>query len=237
MGHGRNILVIDDAAMFRELESIFLARQGRVLTAASGEEGLAVARRERPDVILLDLVMPDLDGEAVCRILKADPELRSIPVVMLTASPLAEDHARAIRAGADQVLAKPIGRVALIDAVNRYLNSPVARGMPRVPLKAAVRIVQGEREHWGMARNVSRGGIFVEGVCAAPESTEVDLEFSLPETLFILTPTARVIWRRERQNGTQPGLGMRFVRLDGASARQLAHFVQERVPLRSGGQP
>ena len=129
----RTILVVDDAAMFRELGSLFLSRLGRVIPAADGEEGLFLARRHRPDVILLDLVMPGLDGVEVCERLRADPELQDTPVVILTASPRGEDHERAIVAGADQVIAKPISRVALIDAVNRYLYSPIARGMPRVP--------------------------------------------------------------------------------------------------------
>ena len=224
----RSILVVDDAALFRDLQALFLARQGRVLTAASGKEGLELAHRHRPDVILLDLFMPELDGEAVCRMLRADPVLQDTPVVMLTASQRAEDYERSIRAGANQVLTKPIHRVALIDAVSRYLQSPTPRGMPRVDVATAVRILRAAGECSGTATNLSRGGLFVESSCDATPSEEVALEFSLPESLYVLTPTARVVWRREPGSGVEPGFGARFVRIDGESVRTLSDFVSER---------
>jgi uncharacterized protein (TIGR02266 family) len=224
----RTILVVDDAAMFRELGSLFLSRLGRVIPAADGEEGLFLARRHRPDVILLDLVMPGLDGAEVCERLRADPELHSTPVVILTASPRAEDHERAIVAGADQVIAKPISRVALIDAVNRYLYSPIARGMPRVPLEAPVRILHDAGECEGVALNISRGGMCVEPCDDPPSKDDVRLEFALPETATVLRPTARIVWRREPESTEPPSLGMRFMRLDGESAGQLSRFVHER---------
>ena len=224
----RSILVVDDAAMFRDLQALFLARQGRVLTAASGKEGLELAQRHRPDVVLLDLFMPELDGEAVCRMLRADPVLQDTPVVMLTASQRAEDYERCIRAGANQVLTKPIQRVALIDAVSRYLQSPTPRGMPRVDVATAVRIARAAGECTGTATNLSRGGMFVESPCDATPPEEVALEFSLPETLSVLTPTARVVWRRAGEAGVEPGFGLRFVRIDGESVRTLSDFVSER---------
>lgn len=224
----RTILVVDDAAMFRELGSLFLSRLGRVIPAADGEEGLFLARRHHPDVILLDLVMPGLDGTEVCRRLRADPELRSTPVVILTASPLAEDHERAIVAGADQVIAKPISRVALIDAVNRYLHSPIARGMPRVPIDAPVRILHDGGECEAVARNISRGGMCAEPDGDPPPKDDVRLEFALPESSMVLRPTARIVWRRDPDTSTPSGLGMRFMRLDGQSAGYLSRFVHER---------
>jgi uncharacterized protein (TIGR02266 family) len=224
----RTILVVDDAAMFRELQALFLARQGRVLTAASGKQALELARRHRPDVILLDLFMPELDGEAVCGLLRSDPLLRDTPVVMLTASQRAEDYERSIRAGANQVLSKPIHRVALIDAVSRYLRSPTPRGMPRVDIATAVRIHHAREECAGTVTNLSRGGLFVESGCDVGPSEEVALEFALPETRYVLTPTARVVWRRSPGAGVEAGFGLRFVRIDGESVRTLADFVSER---------
>jgi uncharacterized protein (TIGR02266 family) len=221
----RKILVVDDAPLFLELQSLFLSRQGRVITASSGREGLELARHHRPDLVLLDLFMPGLDGVGVCAEMRRDPLLRDTPVIMLTASTRAEDHERAVRAGADQVLSKPLSRVSLVDAVNRYLSAPVPRGMPRVEMRSRVRIRRADEEHWGEAQNVSRGGIFVETPCHAEPADEVMLEFSLPETRYVLTPTAQVVWRRP--SAPHPGLGLRFVRLDGHSLRSLQEFVQE----------
>ena len=63
----RTILVVDDAPMFREIESLFLCRYGRVVTAASGAEALEAVRREQPDVVVLDFHLPDIDSETLCR--------------------------------------------------------------------------------------------------------------------------------------------------------------------------
>jgi CheY-like chemotaxis protein len=101
----RCILIVDDTPLFRDLESLFLARTGRVVTARDADEGLAALRRERPDIAVIDLHMPGQSGDEMCRTIKADPELRSMPVILVMGSDRPEDHARAIRAGADDVLA------------------------------------------------------------------------------------------------------------------------------------
>ena len=69
------ILVVDDAPLLRELAALFLARAGRVITAASGEEALAVARLEEPSLIVADVRMPGIDGATLCRTMKQDPLL------------------------------------------------------------------------------------------------------------------------------------------------------------------
>ncbi len=78
------ILVIDDAAMFRELGALFLARSGRVITADDGDQGLEALRRERPDVVVADLLMPGMSGDALCQVVKADPDLCETPVILVT---------------------------------------------------------------------------------------------------------------------------------------------------------
>ena len=75
------VLVVDDAPLLRELGAIFLGRAGRVLTAASGEEGLAVARLEQPDLIFADVGMPGIDGALLCQAIKQDPLLGPTRVV------------------------------------------------------------------------------------------------------------------------------------------------------------
>ncbi len=226
------ILVIDDAPLFRELGSLFLARSGRVLTAANGPEGLEVAKRERPDVLLVDLLMPGMDGELLCRTIRKDPDLHATPVIIVTSSEDSNDRARAIRAGADDVLPKPLNRSTLIEAVNRFLRYPVVRGLPRVALEAPVRMLVGHGEAWGTLRNLSRSGAFVEAERTIPPETEVQLYFSLPETPKEFEPTARVVWCRSRsQESTPSGMGLRFLGMDRASAQRLEAYVYERAPV------
>ena len=229
----RCILVVDDTPLFRDIESLFLARSGRVVTARDAGEGLAALRRERPDVAVIDLHMPDMDGDAMCRTIKADPELRHTPVILVMGSDAPEDHARAIRAGADDVLAKPLSRVTLIHAVNRFLRSPVLRGLARVRLETVVRIRLPDEDAWGTARNLSRGGIFVELEHPISTSTEVELEFRLPDAPTLLAPTAQVVWHRPGAPDAPMGLGLQFLALDGASAQRIEAFVYEHLPAAS----
>jgi uncharacterized protein (TIGR02266 family) len=217
------ILVVDDVALFRELESLFLARCGRVITACSGGEALAVAARERPAVIVLDAHLPDVSGEEVCRRLKG-PD--ATPIVVITGTGSADEHAAAIRAGADDVLAKPLSRLSLVETVQRFTRFPVPRGLPRVAMEAPVRIVQGRSEAWGTARNLSRGGMFVECDGGIAAQAEIELEFELPGSEEALRPTARVVWQRPG-NGDRPGFGVRFLSIDAGSSRSLDEYVHE----------
>jgi uncharacterized protein (TIGR02266 family) len=216
--------VVDDVPLFRELGSLFLARCGRVVTASSGHEALLVAARERPVVVVLDAHLPDVPGEEVCRRLK-HPQCET-PVVVITGTGSADEHAAAIRAGADDVLAKPLSRMALVETVQRFTRFPVPRGLPRVALAAPVRIVQSEGEAWGTARNLSRGGMYVECESALAGEEEVGLEFQLPGSEAALRPTARVVWHHPG-NGGRRGFGVRFLSLDAPAARSLDEYVHE----------
>lgn len=115
------VLVVDDSPTTRRIHSIRLERQGcRVIQAASGLAALAQLHRQVPDMILLDVVMPKLDGLATCRKIKADRWTRHVPVVMLSANDRASDRQCGREAGADQYLSKPIDSPTLRQVVAEY---------------------------------------------------------------------------------------------------------------------
>ncbi len=127
--HGQGegtVLVIDDDRASRDLVTRFLVREGhRVLSAADGESALHIARAHRPDAITLDVMMPRVDGWEVLRRLKADPLVGHIPVVMVS---IVDSAGLGFSLGASDWLTKPIGRLALLDALRPY----TARGPGRV---------------------------------------------------------------------------------------------------------
>jgi CheY-like chemotaxis protein len=127
------ILVVDDQAINVQLLRLKLEREGmQVLTAPSGREALAQAATARPDLILMDLLMPDMDGLTACRQLKADPATRDIPVIFLTASPSKEHRQEGRAAGAADYLVKPIDldeTMARASSAKRR-NSPPASTRP-----------------------------------------------------------------------------------------------------------
>jgi two-component system chemotaxis sensor kinase CheA len=101
------VLVVDDSLTTRTLEKNILAAAGfDVLVAADGREGLRVARRERPDIVVADVDMPRLDGLAMTRQLKADDETRHVPVILVTAAESPEQQERGFDAGADAYITK-----------------------------------------------------------------------------------------------------------------------------------
>ena len=95
-----------------------------MLEAANGAEGLQVARRDRPDIILMDISMPVMDGLAATRHLKGDPDLRTIPVVALTAHAMPTDEQMAREAGCDGYISKPVMPRDVRAEVERWIGSP-----------------------------------------------------------------------------------------------------------------
>ena len=123
--HSTKILVIDDEALLRAMMCDALEAAGhKVVVAASGDEGLKLAKLERPDCILLDIMMPGMDGYETCLALKADPELVPIPVLMTSATSDLRVIDQAERVGALSVLPKPIPAEQLQHAVALALIFP-----------------------------------------------------------------------------------------------------------------
>ena len=223
--------MVDDTPLLRELAALFLARAGRVFTAASAEEALMLADVVRPDLVFADVSMPGLDGAAMCRLLKQNPLHAGVPVVLLTSSSSASERESAVRAGADDVIPKPVERLHLLEAARRLLLEAVPRGLPRIAIEAPVELRKRRSEWRGTARNLSRGGVFVETDQTLPASAELNLEFELPETPLALASTAQVIWARPPRPDSEGGMGLRFLALDRQTARQLTEYVEERVPV------
>jgi len=120
------ILIVDDERQNRQLLEVLLLADGYELdTAGSAEEALAAVRRQRPDLILLDIMMPGMDGYQVVARLKADPHTASIPVVMLSALDDRSSRSHGLTAGAAAFLSKPVDRHALREAVVSLLRVSV----------------------------------------------------------------------------------------------------------------
>jgi len=119
---GRVLVVDDIPANVKLLEARLGAEYFDVVTALSGEEAIAVCRATLPDIVLLDVMMPGMDGFEVCRRLKADPRTLHIPVVMVTALDQISDRVKGLEAGADDFLTKPVNDTALVTRVKSLVR-------------------------------------------------------------------------------------------------------------------
>ena len=118
------LLVVEDNEESREGLSRHLKRKGfEVLTAADGQQAVGAARAEPPDLILMDMSLPVLDGWEATRRLKADPATRLIPIIALTAHAMAGDREKALEAGCDEYETKPVEFARLLDKVRALLGA------------------------------------------------------------------------------------------------------------------
>ncbi len=134
---GPKILIVDDSKTIRRTAEALLEQSGyRVLCAADGFQALALIAEERPDLILLDVMMPRLDGYQTCALIKHNPQLHHTPVGMLTRKDGLFDRSRGRMAGSDEYLTKPFTREELLGAVERHLprhrQPPVVTSHPGV---------------------------------------------------------------------------------------------------------
>jgi len=117
------ILIVDDnPANVDILQARLAANNYEIITASDGEAGLAMARDHRPDLILLDIMMPKLSGFEVCKLLKEEPDTRDIMILMVTALNELGDIERAVQAGTDDFLSKPVNKTELLKRVENMLK-------------------------------------------------------------------------------------------------------------------
>jgi two-component system cell cycle response regulator DivK len=118
----KRILVIEDQEDNRQIVRDLVTANGyELIEATTGEEGLEVAARERPDLILMDIQLPGIDGYEVTRRIKADPKLRQIPIIAVTSYALSGDDKKAFAAGCDGYVTKPYSPRLLLAKIREYL--------------------------------------------------------------------------------------------------------------------
>ena len=118
----KRILIVEDVDFNRDLLEQILEDTYEILIATDGADGIALAEREKPDLILMDLSLPVIDGWEATRRIKSDPALAGIPIIALTAHAMQGDEDKARASGCDDYLSKPIDEDILIEKIVRLLN-------------------------------------------------------------------------------------------------------------------
>src|SRR5512133_3387065 len=119
----KKILIVEDEESLLKLESILLTSKGyEVRGVPNGMAALESLKEEQPDLILLDIMLPEIDGFEVCRRIKSEPTTKHIPIIMLTAKKSREDMARGEQVGADWYITKPFKSAMVIETIQRFLS-------------------------------------------------------------------------------------------------------------------
>lgn len=226
------ILIVDDVKLLCEIYKRYLATsQVVVLTAADGEEALEIARRELPDLIIMDRYMPKMDGFACCIAIKADPSLTHIPVIMATNAAQQDDADACIRAGVSGFISKPIDAKTFLDMIKKYLPE-INRRPVRVAEALEMKIVADHSPHPALTEDISVNGAFAVSDLHVAVNEELMFSFLLPGKEVPIEAQGRVVWLRK--GGAVSGFGVEFSKVTGQGLPmlrlgELRDFVQSKV--------
>jgi len=227
----KKVLLVDDIGLFLAMETEYLRREHcQLFTARSGNEALEVARREIPDLIFMDLFMPDGNGDDTCLQMKADPQLQHIPVVIITNSQDEEDLERCRNAGCDDILNKPIDRNIFLATAYRFLN---LKDEDSERIKIRLDVCYGPDPEQMVQRHsfdLSTGGMFIETDRLLRRDTQIHMEFKLRDNASPITCRARVAWANHRdwmqKTDLPPGMAIQFLDLPLISREEIKEYIR-----------
>lgn len=219
------ILLVDDAKVLLEVQKEFLRPSPvRVLTANNGAEALALARHERPDLVMMDVEMPVMDGMTCCAAIKGDAVLGSTPVILLSSNGGHEVVESSRRAGSDQFLQKPLSGREFLNMAHSFLPS-IERRRPRVPCRIPVIVQAGGATLEAIGRDIGMNGINLATEREVGEGSEVVISFRLSANTHAITvaqgQVAWVIPPDRRTSGLSAGFGVEFREIRGEGVSQL----------------
>ena len=207
----KKILIVEDIQMFVQLQKTLLSREDFTLLAArSGQGALEAARQEKPDLILLDLYMPDMNGYDVCRELKSDPATEHIPILIITSDDAEEFRELCIEAGCDGHLTKPIRKDTFIPAIESHLQIPPRRHK-RVRTMIPCIVTREDEGEEGIIHTLSPYGAYIETDPPPLPGDILNVDFILDDTGTKLSLMAAVKWSREMGDSHPDGGGYQFM--------------------------
>lgn len=227
------LLLIDDVELFLELEKSFLQETGHdIVTMTSVREALGRLAEINPDLVLLDLYMPEMDGDEFCHQLRSNPRWQSLPIIMVTAGGKETDVRRCLEAGCDDYLTKPVNKSDLLEKVERLLGGVKHRTAERIATSIRVRLSRQGKNLAATALDVSRNGIYVRSRNQLEVGTLVEIQLELPgnHLLQVLGKVKRI------KAGADAGMGIYFIHPEPQGLKALEAFSRAQTLTRDVGQ-
>ncbi len=212
------LLIVDDMKSFLDLEKAFLRRaECQILTAATGLEAIKVAQNEKPDLIILDIEMPELNGIEATRILKANKDLSSIPIVIFSSTTRKEE---ALAAGAQEFVSKPVDEERFIATILKYVGLKFRKDERRT-VDAACRFSRGQEHQEARLSDISVSGCFLVADTPLWVGETLRLFFTLPLQKMVKEIQAEAMVVRKAQTG----YGLGFTDISEGAKLYIAEFV------------
>ena len=214
--YSKTVLIVDDMRLFRKMaEDIFRREQANILKAECGPEAVELIKKEKPDLVFMDLYMSGGNGDEACKEVKSDYSLKSIPIIMVTSSDSPDDIDRCKRAGCDDFIHKPFTREVLLSTCRKFIKFPGWSGLRAIAKIPAKYGVAPGTLLAGVLTDISVGGVFLQTEDVVSIGSELPLEFKLRQDLPAIQCKVRVAWinRKEnlREDHASPGLGLEFI--------------------------
>ena len=224
------ILIVDDMETFLKLEKMLLERSGyEIITARTGAEALKKVQAEKPRLVFLDMIMPEMTGDAVCRYIKTSKSLKHIPVIMVTTKSDPPSRERCAQAGCDDFMTKPVTQRDFFEKIKKFINIEKRRH-PRAPLRVSAECLQNEVSYQHYTVDVSQSGMFVETLSPLPLGTELGLRFGLPRQgapVLVKGRVVRTVPPGQASEGNPCGMGIRFTNLSSEDSDKIREFVAD----------
>lgn len=225
----KKILIVDDSNFFIEIEKAFLKRTDcLILSANNGIEALEMVQREMPDLILLDLYMKEMKGDECCRLIKEDEKLAHIPVIMVTSASHLGDRSKAVAAGCDDYLTKPVSKADLLRKVKKYIDLPV-RSLTRAPIYSKASYINAGKEYVGHVYVIGEGGLYIKGSKVVPVGEPVKVTFSIADIADRIELEGKVVWNTDERHSypleLTPGMGIQFTKVTEEDLKSIKTYI------------
>jgi len=218
------VLIADDLKFFLEIEKSYLQRGGfEVLTATSGEEAVDIAQKRQPNLVLLDLEMPKMDGVAACVAMRKVAALQATPIIIMSATGTPQNRERCLKAGCTEFVAKPEKPDELLGIVARILSIK-KREAKRITVVFNVTGTHASRQVIGQAKDLGEKGLLLETSTAISVGSVLELEFYLPGTRSQVKVKAKVVRAGKTSEGA-PQAGVEFIDLSQADQESILDYV------------
>jgi CheY-like chemotaxis protein len=221
----KTVLLVDDLQMFLEIErDFFVDSPVNVVTARNGCEALEVMREKKTDIVFMDLQMPKMDGATCCNVIKKDPLLSEIPIIIVTSSTSESDKDACRGSRCDHYITKPAGREKFLNIAYNYIPT-IERRLKRFPCRKACRIRFYTETFEAALYNLSAEGAFVVSDKIVPTNSVVELLISTGQGKEI-SCMAKVVWTKTDVLKQSKAFGLNFVQVNRVTQNKITHLLQ-----------